>query len=89
MDALSHTQRQSFAMYFQLFITPAVVAAPVPSINALLAKRAMEDATASCNGTRVVLAIRTGVTELRICFCHSEKYPLNATTVRPGAWREA
>ena len=89
LDALPHVQRLSFATYFQLFVTPAVAAQPVADINALLAKYEMEDASASCDGTRVVLTIHTGVTELRICFCHSELYPLNATTVGAGVWREA
>lgn len=89
LDALPHAQRLSFAAYFQLFVTPAVTKQPVPSINALLAKYGMEDAAASCDGTRVVLTIHTGVTELRICFFHSELYPLNATTVGAGARREA
>ena len=89
LDALPHAQRLSFAAYFQLFVTPAVAKQPVPGINALLAKYEMEDAAASCDGMRVVLTIHTGVTELRICFCHSELYPLNATTVGAGARREA
>ena len=89
LDVLPHAQRLSFAAYFQLFVTPAVTKQPVPGINALLAKYGMEDAAASCDGTRVVLTIHTGVTELRICFFHSELYPLNATTVGAGARREA
>ena len=88
LDALPHSLRMSFVHYFQLYITPAVVASPVSELNRRLQELGMDDASVSCDGTRVVLAIHTGVTELRICYDHADLYPLDITTVGVRARRD-